>query len=273
MQYWFKKIFGWTHREINGIVGLTILFVILSTGIHFLFSQPVSLGTLEENQLDSLKQVLQEPRVHSSKSSHQRQKKYFLPDTMDVWDWKQVGVPSKLAYRLVDYRLKGGSFNYKQQLMGVYGMTDSIYRLLEPWMSIPVRKTKVLLNQVTADELQKIGLPVYLAQRVVKYRRLLGGSYYSQEQLKEVWGIKEQHLILLREATQISVKNIHTISINNCSYQQLKKHPYLTAKEAGSIIRHRKKQGAYPSFKVLLQVKAVRKSALEKLKPYLRFDL
>ncbi len=57
---------------------------------------------------------------------------------------------------------------------------------------------KIELNTVTAEELETAaGIGPTIAQRVVKYRRLIGG-FKRVDQLKEVYGISDQMFENLR---------------------------------------------------------------------------
>src|SRR5690606_31569388 len=58
----------------------------------------------------------------------------------------------------------------------------------EPTETIEIRD----LNKATADELQQVkGIGPAYSERIVKYRDLLGG-FIDQDQLNEVYGLKEE---------------------------------------------------------------------------------
>ena len=135
----------------------------------------------------------------------------------------------------------------------------------------PKKKSIIELN--TADSLQLDSLPLIgmkTANRIIKYRNLLGG-FYAIEQLKEVWGLKDS--VLLVNANRIRIDNnlIKKINANTATIDEMKKHPYLHYNKAAAIFNYRKNHGNYKSINDLMNTKMFTEEDLKKIEPYLGF--
>lgn len=114
------------------------------------------------------------------------------------------------------------------------------------------------------------GIGSAYSKRIVNYRNSLGG-YVSIEQIREVWGIKEELFIKIKPYLTIS-ENHQQIKINRLTLDQLRKHPYISYKQAKAIINIRKQETRISSIDCLLQEKEFTEKDLRRLKPYLSFE-
>lgn len=102
-------------------------------------------------------------------------------------------------------------------------------------------RTQVLLNSCDSFLLTKLpGIGPVLASRIIKYRNLLGG-YYSLQQLKEVYGLKEENFNKAKDLIVLDIKNIKKFSIDTAGFKTLVRHPYIGKDMAWRIINLRKK--------------------------------
>lgn len=153
----------------------------------------------------------------------------FDPNTLTTEDWEARGVPHFVAARMVKYRTAAGGFKAKAQLKKMYGLDDSVYQRLAPFMQLPdeapqreyasnrpgpdgkfppsatigaeampgkfPRKPRNLqpfdLNRADTTQLMQIrGIGAGRAKWVVKYRNQLGG-YLREDQLDEVFVLRD----------------------------------------------------------------------------------
>src|SRR5258706_14664541 len=130
----------------------------------------------------------------------------FDPNLSTREELADLGFTRSLATRIVNYRLKGGKFFVKRDLMKIYGMDSTLYQRLIPFISLPenISKEKTSkkfetrekpavakfdLNQADTSRLVKIyGIGPKLSLRIVSYRDKLGGFIF-QSQLQEVYGL------------------------------------------------------------------------------------
>lgn len=106
------------------------------------------------------------------------------------------------------------------------------------------------------------------AIQVVKYRNLLGG-FNNVEQLKEVYSISDSLYDSFSKFLYIKDSSINQININTCSYNQLKKHPYIKWNIANSIVSYRKQHGLYKSLNELLKIHIINDELYIKIVSYL----
>ena len=216
--------------------------------------------------------------------------KPFDPNTYSFEDWQKTGLPDKFCKTISHFQEKGGKFRKPEDLKKVWGMRDEWYEKIAPFVQInsieksktesfatatnhytPKKKSIIELN--TADSLQLDSLPLIgmkTANRIIKYRNLLGG-FYAIEQLKEVWGLKDS--VLLVNANRIRIDNnlIKKINANTATIDEMKKHPYLHYNKAAAIFNYRKNHGNYKSINDLMNTKMFTEEDLKKIEPYLGF--
>lgn len=129
----------------------------------------------------------------------------------------------------------------------------------------------VELNKADTTELKKIpGIGSAFANRIVKYRTLLGG-YHTLEQLKEVWGMDDylyQDIIpyITLERT------LKKMRINQISFEELRKHPYIDYKQAQIICDLRDRKGNIESINRLILLDEFSEKDIKRLKPYIAFN-
>ena len=103
------------------------------------------------------------------------------------------GIGSKLARRIMDFREKLGGFYSINQISEVYGLADSSFQKIRPWLKLGTLSIrKININSVTAGELK--AHPYFkwsLANAIVQYRNQ-HGSFSSVDDLKKITLITEE---------------------------------------------------------------------------------
>ena len=123
----------------------------------------------------------------------------------------------------------------------------------------------------TADSLaldQVSGIGPAFASRILKYRERLGG-FYAIEQLKEVYGVDSAHFAQWLPQLALNTAAIRKIDINTASFEELKRHPYLSYKQINALIQYRKQHGAYANLSDLKTIPLFTDEILRKLAPYI----
>ncbi len=112
-------------------------------------------------------------------------------DTLDLQQLKGIG-PS-YARRIVKYRERLGGYNYKGQLMEVYGMDSLRYSGIKENVFVETDSIqKININEAGIKQLIKHPyIEFYLAKSIVKYRKEIG-TYSELKQLKEANLIYEE---------------------------------------------------------------------------------
>lgn len=284
-QTWWRNVFGFSQSESRALlVLLPLLAVILVALPIYQFwmvrSTPVTPPSI--TLLDSLRV---EPRVSADagKSHFFR----FDPNTATREELIELGFKSFLADRLIRYREKN-PIEQKEELLKLYGMNETFYRQLEPFIKITEReppgyahrqikpgKSKPMYDLNTADTVQLksiYGVGPKLSQRIINYREKLGG-YISTDQLYEVYGLDSGVVDLLKMKFFVSPDFVpRKIPINSAPEKNLSQHPYVGLVPGRLIIAYRFQHGAIKDWMQLKEIRAVDTVKLRRALPYLAFE-
>lgn len=143
----------------------------------------------------------------------------------------------------------------------------------KPYIKQPKLKEgeTIELNSADTTMLKMIpGIGTGYANRIVKYRDLLGG-YAFIGQLKEVWGMDDY--LYEKITPYIKLQGSHKkININDAGFEELKKHPYISYKQAQIIVDIRERKGNIESIDRLALLEEFGEKDIKRLKPYLSFN-
>lgn len=219
----------------------------------------------------------------------------FDPNTADSSTLVHLGFKPWQARNMVKYRAAGGKYRKPEDLKKLYGMTDSMFQALTPYIYIAreevdsvavdsLRKDSLprwaeenkdtILNLRTADtvELKMIhGIGSYRARQIVRYREQLGG-FVSVEQVLEAKGMENVDADSLLAHFWIDSVKIEPMNVNSVGVQRLSRHPYLRFEQAQAIYELRRKKIRLDSIQQLQQIECISVETLEKIAPYLNFD-
>ena len=237
-----------------------------------------------------------EPTARDYKTSVQQQLFTFDPNTASLNDLVRLGLRPKVAQTIINYRNKGGRFYKKEDLAKIYTLSEQDYKRLLPYIKItenspkqyaaatksygsrptsdstrpyPQKQNKpVLINTAGPEELMQLrGIGNGYANRIIKYRDILGG-YYKIEQLKEVYGMTDSLYEAIKPFIVIEPQRIKTIPINSAGEQELYKHPYIR-KMAKYVISYRNEIGGFKQVEDFKQVPLINEEIYRKIVPYL----
>ena len=219
----------------------------------------------------------------------------FDPNTADSSTLVHLGLKPWQAKNILKYRAAGGRYRKAEDIKKLYGMTDSMYHALEPYICIAVvdtvdsvkldtmrvdtfprwksDKKDTVLNIRTADttEFKMIrGIGSYRARQIVRYREQLGG-FARVEQVLEAKGMEHMADSVLNSFVLDSVV-IDSLNINRISVQRLSKHPYLRFEQAKAIYELRRKYVRLDSIEQLYELDCLSPETIQKITPYLNFD-
>ena len=212
----------------------------------------------------------------------------FDPNKADSATLAQLGLSSYVTNNIIKYRSKGGIFRNAESLKKIYGMDETTYHQLKPYIVIgteyaprqhkaPTARyekkakyapgTTISINAADTVALQKIpGIGTVLSKRIVDYRNRLGG-FVSESQLLEVYGIDTT----LCQWITIDSMLIKRLNVNTSTLEVLKEHPYIRYYKAKEILKYRQRYGKIKSIATLSMLEGFTDQDIEKLKPYLTF--
>lgn len=304
----WKDFFYYSQSERKAILVLLTLIAFLVIAIVFV-PNPQSSEGLTQVAADSV-----ELERFASRFSRETQKKHssnkplepvplfaFDPNLADSIELSRLGLRPYVVRNILKYRLKGGRFSTPESFSRIYGLTESKFNELKPYISISdsfVRKpkpktrkqttvafidlprdtvrrsfkypegTRVDVNLADTSELKKIpGIGSGIAKMIVAYRSRLGG-FYALEQLMEVKYVTTEMLdwFSLKETTCTK------IDINKASLDKMRMHPYINFYQAKVIVEHRRKRGEIKSLSQLSLYEEFTEKDLKRLSAYVSFD-
>lgn len=298
MKEWIRQFLLIKTAERRAIVTLVVLIFIALLIFLFLpsiFPPKVSDINFKEliDSTSTETAVKQEKKVFSSTTKNEWNLHEFDPNTVTKNELVEMGFSEKLAAIWTNYTSKGAKFYHADDVKKLYGMNDEIYSKIENYIEIPTSSstytntpiakeniaktntkiTVINLNEADTSELMK--LPMIgskRAQMIVKYRNLLGG-FIQMEQLKEVYGLNDTVYDAIKNRLFIE-KGFQPIKvpINFRAEKDLMKHPYIKP-VAKVIANYKKEHGPFESKEDLKKLYGMDAKTLEKILPYINFDL
>ncbi len=293
------SLFGISSVEANGVVILhvTLAFVVFGTLMLNEYNEMKYDSYLSDKSvLDSMLSLIVEDTSSKLDDSLNIQRPLnlamFDPNFVSVSRLEDMGLPGYLARRIVRYRNAGGQFRTRKDVRRIYGMSDSLYNRLFAYIDLPddagilepvetrmesretprEERLTMDLNAVDSSDLVRVaGIGPFLAGRIIRYRKLLGG-FVVKDQLKEIYGIREPGLTNLMNSVYIMENySPHKIQVNFAAWKDLVHHPYISADAAGEIIRYRDAAGPLRSPEDLKRIKSLNDSIISKVTRYITF--
>ena len=299
-----EKIFLLTEEQWLGLLILGVIIAGTMVGMKYL--QPADEPTILVE--DSIKTDFKDYQVKQDSLYKAKWKKtykrdtiairmqMFDPNTVDSMTLLHLGFKPWQAKNMLKYRAKGGKYRKKEDLKKLYGMTDSMYLALTPYIyikdSIVVDSARIdsvhtdslpkwnstkkdtILNLRTADttELKLIrGIGSYRAKMIVRYREQLGG-YARVEQIMEARGMDKVIADSILPHFYIDSVVVNKIPINHIRPEVLQRHPYLNFEQAKAIYEYRRKHIRIKSAEELKKIKGLSPTDIEKILIYLDFS-
>lgn len=298
-----KEFLTFSKGERNGIIILIVLIILFAFSPifyrNFLISIPNNSSdfyTKTDSFFSSL--TLKPDEALTTTVNHfeneeltpSKIKKYFFfdPNKASIEDLVQLGLSVKQANVIEKYRIKGGQFHRPDDFSKVYVIDSATFRKLKPWIKIDLlainsqpkakrdsftrtEKTPIIIELNTADTLELVnikGIGKSYARRIIAYRNLLGG-FVNIYQLAEVYGIKPELIKNIASSITIDSSRIKRINLNLVSYEDLKKHPYISDYQSKAIIFYRSKVGNIKNIHELLANKILSLEKYRIIKSYL----
>ena len=315
-----KKLFAVQNEQLNAKekTGLLIFGIIalISVAYPFLFknktielyppnsiasSAPVSPDStaLEESRTTAFTMKKKESEQKKNQSLEERAYFHFDPNFISLEQAKTLGISEKTFKVLQNYKQKIGGITTKEQFSKVYGISSTLYQLLEPWIEIkkdsslsfiqqkempsaenkpkeskpkftaqtPIQKLDI--NAAQAEELIQLpNIGPYYANKIIQYRNRLGG-FYNLLQLNEIYTIPDSVKVQFQHLFFLHNKTITTFDPSELSLSELAEHPYINFKTAKLIKEYIKQHRGRWQCSDLKPIFEMNQLNYEKIAPYL----
>lgn len=301
----WRDWFTFSKQDRRAILVLSVLILI---AIVLLWTKPLwrNEGMYETQVPDSM---LVFSKVTPSEGDIIKVKPHvFNPNTADSLELLSLGLSPYVARNILRYREAGGVFRRPEDLSRIYGLHDTVFARVKPYISIPqeerTRKSTasdtfkesfvevsidtiehehpyaeymrakhkpgvfVDINKADTAELMKIPGIGPVYARMIVDYRNKLGGYYNVSQLHELDVLPEN----IGDWVYVSSPPIEMLQVNKLTVTQLRSHPYLSFYQAKAIVDLRKREGNIKSMRQLLFLDEFTEDHIERLRPYISFE-
>lgn len=303
-----KDYFSFTKSEKRGVIVLLTIIILFTISLYFIkyfrIIDQTDFSKFDEEISKFEKEMVQQRRQDSIARATKYSPKIptdffeFNPNETEDSNWLKLGFKEWQVKTINNYKSKGGEFRVKSDVSKIFGITDTLYNLLYPYILLPEslekkpyekkytndfpkknyepykKKEPIILDVNLCDttQLQELkGIGSAFSKRIIKYRESLGG-FTSIYQLKEVYGITDEIFNQISPNLKLSNTTIHQININQADEEQLKKHPYIGWKIAKPIVAYRKSHGKFAAVSDIKKIHLITDEIYSKIAPYLKVD-
>jgi DNA uptake protein ComE-like DNA-binding protein len=304
MKGWFR-VFEFSQREQKGIWILVALIIFSYVAIHFyenyseksfesLSKEEFAKVAARLNNIEKEKQIESYPNIELFEFDANR----IGFDSLQI-----LGLSESLSRRFIKFREAIGGFKSIKDIKKIYGLNDSIFRELEPYVRIKVSETSMAedantvvnenskanelpkqeikekswsssnltieLNSASANDLRKIkGIGETLSNRIIKYRDAMGG-FFNSNQIFDVYGVESTNLDLVNITLEVDTSLVTMVNINNGEISDFTKHPLINSYQAKILIAYRKQHGNFRNESDIAASKAFTDKEMQAVLPYL----
>ena len=248
----WRDFFYFSKGERNALI--LLLCLISVAGIILFLTQ---LPSNEFSEITSASSLQTQTEVAISTSNSQ--KDAISSDASSVSSVQSVSAPSR------------------QQSTPRESTSDRINRLTSSQTSyeriekFPVG-TIIELNSADTTTLKKVpGIGSAFANRIVRYRDLLGG-YYTVQQLAEVYGIDEERYAAFVPWFTADESFINKLPVNSLPQDSLSSHPYINYRQARAIVQLRTQKKLLSGWENLALLEEFTEQDKSRILPYLSFE-
>ena len=316
---WLRNYFQLSTGETYGFWCLIALITLL-LGVNQLLQHEARLRYKEQSPAFKRKveQFLAQQRQKESTktprtatSAEEKQPVYFPfdPNSVSVQELEKLGVRSKLAHTIINYRDAGGQFHQKSDLKAIYGMTDSTYQRLKPYVRLPDQERNagkadtsatrqaqlasasdtsyaedsqgqsreampkvapLAINQADSAALTQLhGIGDFFASEIVDRRHRLGG-FTRYKQLLAIYNFDSAKLEQVKPQLTLDSNSIDQLSLKQDSFEAFLRHPYLDYPQVKAIFNYTDRVDTVQSVSALREEQIIGHEAFEEISPYLK---
>lgn len=175
----------------------------------------------------------------------------FDPNTVQYSELRRLGLSARQASNLLVYRHWGGVFRIREQVAAVYGMDDSLYMRLRPYIRIALQ-----------------------TPRRSEYRRL-ARPRFDRDSARRRWDSLDRRRDSLR-AHWDSVYTVRAkplrVELNGADSLQLLAVSGIGARSAGAILAYRRRLGGFVRADQLTELREVSEANFERMSEQIWVD-
>ncbi|MBT6029395.1 MAG: hypothetical protein HOH13_03755 [Crocinitomicaceae bacterium] len=269
-----RNYLTYSSFERNGLIVLLLLILVVMSFLGYRSNFSNNTDQFKFVDLKSLLEPSKDSVIVDDGSGLLLQN--FDPNKLDQSGWEKLGFTQKQAASIINYRSKAGRFNNPEDLLKLYVVDTIKYDQIKDFIHIIKHQKKnhslrkLNINSCDSTELLKLpGIGSYRANKILKFRRALGG-FCSKQQLSETYGLNDETFEKIKNQIFVKVGSWRLLDINVDSQQTLGSHPYISEQTAESIVFMRETVGSFLLTEDLVSMDLISVNLYVKLQPYLR---
>ncbi|MDH7444918.1 helix-hairpin-helix domain-containing protein [Aquimarina sp. 2201CG14-23] len=280
------------HRRFRN--GILLLSLFLFGLVLIFYWYPTSRNDVEHFQeLAEFQAQIEANKLAANEKKKSYRLKPFNPNFITDYKGYVLGLSPEELDKLDAFRKENKWINSASDFKRVTGVSDSLLARISPLFKFPdwvqhsknqkpYKKKKYSvksfsqkedLNSISVVELQdKIGVPDFIAERIIKYRNELGG-FISDLQLKDVKGLYgNQRTKILALYTVKNKKEIKKINVNVASVKELMEVPYFDFETALDIRDFIEANNGISNFEELGKIEGFSLEKIDRIELYLTLN-
>ena len=272
-----------SKQNIRGIIYLLAIVVVIALGAYFAKSR---------NGL-----TLAEPK--SEVVAEKRDSLFtFDPNTVTYDELLLLGFDKRTAVGIIKYRTAGKVFGIAEELALCYGVSDSMFTRVRPYIkigseyatkpknifpdSIREKRTtrfsprpfeKFAIDTVGVEYLRLIGFSTRQAEALIEYRNR-GKGIFSMNELRDCYAVSEEMADSLEYFVILSVRDPYAdlVEINSADSATLRKVRGIGAKTVVAVMQYRKLLGGFVRKEQIAELKCVTNENFERISEQIYCD-
>ena len=212
---------------------------------------------------------------------------HFDPNTADLDELLRLGLTKHEAVSLLKFRAAGKVFRIPEDVALCYGISDSLYRQLKPWIRIgrkyaiapeeyrtgrvlpePLAPQPFRVDTVSARYLRAIGaLSKRQAEAFIRWRDLSG--IYDMEELRECYVVSDSIATALEPYVIFPERKVlpieRPVELNSADSAVLRSVNGIGPKTVTAILHYRERLGGFLRMEQLAEVPGVTERNYEKI--------
>ncbi|PJB14273.1 MAG: hypothetical protein CO118_09445 [Flavobacteriales bacterium CG_4_9_14_3_um_filter_32_8] len=273
----YKDYFSFTRGEKRGVVFFLSIIIILIVFIQFIGyfkkNQQTDFSQFE-NEINEFEKSIKSDSIHPYNDTLKIELFEFNPNTIIDEEWEKLGFVAWQIKTINNYKAKGGGWKTKEDVKKIYGLEESHYEQLKPFILLPDEKenifnntskkeaTKVSYfnfdpNTISKEQWGNLGFKDWQIKVIFNYKEK-GGKWKTKADVKKIYGLAEadylklEPFILLPDAIspseKVTSKKAYTtkVNINTATANELTNlKGIFSEKYAEIIIKYRTELGGF----------------------------
>ena len=272
-----------SRQHIRGLIYMMVIAIVVTLIAHF--------ATMRKGLILAEK---------SEKTEICRQDTLFTfdPNTVTYDELLLLGFDKRTAVGIVKYRTAGKVFGIAEELALCYGVTDSMFMRLRPYIKIgnkfatkPAKRytdslyrnrsprfsprpfEKFAIDTVGVEYLRLIGFSTRQAEALIAYRNR-GKGIFSMNELRDCYAVSEEMADSLSHFVILSERNPYDglVEINEADSATLRSVRGIGAKTVVAVMQYRKLLGGFVRKEQIAELKCVTKENFDKISAQIYCD-